>query len=215
MSQQSGVMIVMEHTSLSGKIGNCRSLEVYGYIDGEVNADRIIVHDTGRLYGTVNAGDIEVNGDLQGEVKVANLIKIGRIGSVSGNVQYGQMAVEAGGNLTADVRNVPPNIAGDLDVTVRRGQFVRITPMDLTAIDPDDTAQDLVFTVSGANAGFIAREGAATVPLSTFTLAELQSGTIMFVHDGSSGDKAGFDVVVTDAQGANSGDPQTVNVNVR
>ncbi|MGI9523654.1 MAG: cadherin-like domain-containing protein [Hyphomicrobiaceae bacterium] len=215
MSQHSGVMIVMEHTSLSGKIGNCRSLEVYGYIDGEVNADRIIVHDTGRLYGTVNAGDIEVNGDLQGEVNVANLIKIGRIGSVSGNVQYGQMAVEAGGNLTADVRNIPPNIAGDLDVTVRRGQHVRITPMDLTAIDPDDTAQDLKFTVSNAKSGFIARAGAATVALSAFTQAELQSGVIMFVHDGSGGSKAGFDVVVTDAQGANSGDPQTVNVNVQ
>ena len=51
MSQQPGVMIVMEDTSISGKIGNCRVLEVHGYVDGEVDADRIVVHETGRLYG--------------------------------------------------------------------------------------------------------------------------------------------------------------------
>ena len=140
--------------------------------------------------------------------------RIGRVGSVSGNVQYGQMAVEAGGNLSADVRNVPPQIAGDLDLSVSRGQTVRITPLDLTAVDPDDTAQNLTFSVSNASSGFVAKTGAATQALSQFTQAELQAGSIMFVHDGSMGAKASFDVVVTDKEGATSGQPQTVTVNV-
>ncbi|MGI9411850.1 MAG: polymer-forming cytoskeletal protein [Hyphomicrobiaceae bacterium] len=215
MSQQPGVMIVMEHTSISGKIGNCRVLEVHGYVDGEVDADRIVVHETGRLYGTVSVREVEVNGDVQGDIKVLNLIKIGRVGSVTGNVQYGQLAVEPGGNLSADVRNVPPQIAGDLDVTVRRGQSVRISPLDLTAVDPDDSAQNLKFSVSNTAAGFIAKTGAATVPVESFTQAELQSGSIMFVHDGSASGQAGFDVVVADSQGATSGKPQTVTVNVQ
>jgi cytoskeletal protein CcmA (bactofilin family) len=212
---QPGNMIIMEHTSISGKVSNCGVLEIHGYIDGEVKAQRIVVHESGRLYGTIEAGEAEIHGELQGDVKVERLISIGRVGSVTGNVQYGQLAVEPGGNLSADVRNVPPRIAGDLDVTVRRGQSVRITPLDLTAIDPDDAAQNLRFTVSNENAGFIARSGAATVALTSFTQAELQNGAIMFVHDGSMGAKASFDVVVADGQGATSGKPQTVTVNVQ
>ncbi len=214
MSQQSGVMTIMEHTSITGRIAKCKVLELHGYVDGEVEADRIVVHETGRLYGTIRAGEAEINGELQGEVMVRNLIKIGRVGSVSGNVQYGQMAVEAGGNLSADVRNVPPQIAGDLDLSVSRGQTVRITPLDLTAVDPDDTAQNLTFSVSNANSGFVAKTGAATQALSQFTQAELQAGSIMFVHDGSMGAKASFNVVVSDKEGATSGQPQTVTVNV-
>ena len=150
MSQQSGVMTIMEHTSITGRIGKCKVLELHGYVDGEVEADRIVVHETGRLYGKINAGEAEINGGVQGEDTIRNHIKIGRVGSVSGNVQYGQMAMEAGANLSADVRNVPPQIAGDLDLTVNRGQTVRITPLDLTAVDPDDTAQNLTFSVSYA-----------------------------------------------------------------
>ena len=215
MSQQSGVMTIMEHTSITGRIAKCKVLELHGYVDGEVEADLIVVHETGRLYGRINAGDAEINGELQGEVTIRNLIKIGRVGSVSGNVQYGQMAVEAGGNLSADVRNVPPQIAGDLDLTVGRGQMVRITPLDLTAVDPDDTAQNLTFSVSDAASGFVAKTGAATLPLAQFTQAELQGGSIMFVHDGSMGAKASFNVIVADKEGATSGQPQTVTVNVK
>ena len=215
MNNQPGIMVVMQDTSFSGNIGNCRSLEVHGYIDGEVRAEHIIVHETGRLYGKVDAGSMEIHGELQGEVSVSNLIKIGRVGSVSGNVVYGQLAVEPGGNLSADVRNIPPKMAGDFDVTVRRGQSVRITPMDLTAIDPDDTAQDLRFSVTKSAAGFVAKTGAASVALKSFTQAELQAGNIIFVHDGSKSAGASFDVTVTDSKGASSGSPQTVNVNVQ
>ena len=215
MSQQSGVMTIMEHTSITGRIGKCKLLELHGYIDGEVEADRVVVHETGRLYGKIKAGEAQINGDVQGEVTVHNLIKIGRFGSVSGNVQYGQMAMEAGANLSADVRNVPPQIAGDLDLTVNRGQTVRITPLDLTAVDPDDTAQNLTFSVSDAASGFVAKAGAATIALTKFTQTELQAGSIMFVHDGSMGAKASFNVVVADKEGATSGQPQTVTVNVR
>lgn len=215
MSNPPGIMVIMQDTSFSGNISNCRNLEIHGYIDGEVRADNIIVHETGRLYGRVDAGAMEIHGELQGDIKVNNLIRIGRVGSVSGNVVYGQLAVEPGGNLSADVRNIPPKVAGDLDVTVRRGQSVRITQMDLTAIDPDDTAQDLKFSVTKSASGFVAKTGAASVALKTFTQAELQSGNIIFVHDGSTGKPASFDVTVTDSKGATSGQPQTVNVNVQ
>ncbi|MEO1608401.1 MAG: polymer-forming cytoskeletal protein [Pseudomonadota bacterium] len=213
--KQPGNMVIMGHTSISGKISNCGVLEVHGYIDGIVAAQRVIVHQTGQLYGTIEADDAEIHGEMQGEVKIHNLITIGNNGSVSGNIQYGKLAVEAGGNLSADIRNVPPKITGDFDITVHRGKSVRITQLDLSAIDPDDSAQNLTFKISNATSGFVAKSGTTTLPLQSFTQADLQSGSIIFVHDGSLGDKASFDVVVTDASGATSGKSKTVNVNVQ
>jgi len=213
--KQPGDMVIMEHTSISGKISNCGVIEIQGYIDGIIQAKRIIVREKGRLYGTIEVGDAEIHGEVQGDIRVRNLIKIGRAGSVAGNVQYGQLAVEPGGHLSADVHNVPPQITGDLDVTVTRGQSIRITLVDLNALDPDDEAKDLKFTVSNETSGFIAKSGATTIQLRNFTQEDLKAGTIMFVHDGSAGNKASFDVVVTDASGATSGKAHTVNVNVQ
>ena len=97
----------------------------------------------------------EIRGTLQGDVVVKHLISIRDTGSVSGNVQYGALAMEPGGNLSAEVRNVPPAVAGDLDLTVARGRSVTITLEDLHAVDPDDDAKDLVFSVSNARNGFV------------------------------------------------------------
>src|SRR5256885_7168592 len=148
-----GVLVVRKDTIIKGEIGNCRQMEVYGYVEGNVAADTLLIHPSGQCYGTVKTESAEIRGTLQGDVVVKHLISIRDTGTVSGNVQYGALAMEAGGNLSAEMRNVPPAVAGDLDVTVDRGRAVQITLEDLHAIDPDDEAKDLVFTVSNARNG--------------------------------------------------------------
>ena len=146
---------------------------------------------------------------------VKQLITIRTGGSVTGNVQYGRLAMEMGGNLSAEVRNVPPTLAGDLDLSVDKGKSVRITLQDLTAFDPDDDAQHLTFTVSRAKNGFVTLLTDPSRPVATFTQADLERGTVLFRHDGTAGAHASFDVVVADHAGATSGAAQTVNVSVR
>jgi hypothetical protein len=162
----------------------------------------------------VKSEDAEVHGTLQGNVTVKNLINIHSSGSVSGNVHYGRLALEAGGSLSAEVRNVPPSIGGDLDLTVQKGRAVAIRLQHLTALDPDDVAKDLVFTVSTARNGFIALATAPRRPVTRFTQADLERGSVVFQHDGSRTTAASFNVVVADHTGATSGAPQTVKVSV-
>jgi cytoskeletal protein CcmA (bactofilin family) len=209
----SGVLIVREDTAIKGEVRNCRQLEVYGYIEGDITAAHVLVHQGGRCYGKVKSENADVHGDLQGEVTVKHLINIRSSGSVSGNVRYGKLALEQGGNLSAEVRNVPPTLGGDLDLSVSRGKAVRITPQDLTAYDPDDTAQNLTFTISNARNGFITLAGGRS-PVTRFTQADLTSGKVSFTHDGTNTQAASFEVVVADRSGATSGAPQTVKVHV-
>src|SRR5262245_55070373 len=107
---------------IKGEIRNARQIEVYGYVEGDVSGQSLLVHQGGQGYGTIKTEQAEVHGTLQGDVVVKNLINIRSSGSVTGNVQYGQLAMETGGNLSAEVRNVPPTIAGDLDLSVGKGR---------------------------------------------------------------------------------------------
>ncbi len=215
MSAAKGTMVVGRDTAILGVIRNCKQVEVYGYIDGEVAAQTLIVREGGRVFGKIRAESAEVHGVLQGTAVVKNLMSISRAGSVTGHVQYGHLAMELGAELSADVRNVPPAIFGDLDLTVARGKAVRITTADLTAVDPDDAATSLTYTISAPTNGLVEQVDAPNTAILVFTQADLENNKIAFRHDGSDKTVASFNVIVTDHTGATSGAPATVHVTVR
>ncbi len=206
--------VVGADMTIVGLIRNGGRIEVHGVIDGEIEARHLIVHPGGRVIGTVRVDTAEIHGALQGRVRVRNLVAIAGTGSVSGDVHYGRLSLAEGGDLAADVRNVPPELGGDFEMTVRRGHSARVTTADVTAHDPDDGAHALVYAVSQPAAGHVALRRAPETPILQFTQADLESGDVVFRHDGSDGRSAGFAVMVTDAQGATSGDPRQVSVAV-
>lgn len=215
MAEKSGVLVVREDTIIKGEIRNCRQAEIYGYVDGDLAAKTVLIHKGGQCYGTIKTDSAEVQGTLQGDVAVKNLINIRSSGSVSGNVRYGQLAMEEGANLSAEVRNVPPTLGGDLQLSVAKGQSVQVALDDLNAFDPDDDPKDLTFTVSNAKNGFVALSGALAKPVTRFTQADLQGGRVHFTHDGTDTRVASFDAVVADRSGATSGAAQTVLLAVK
>jgi cytoskeletal protein CcmA (bactofilin family) len=214
MSNTRGQAVIGADMFIKGDIRNGKHIDVLGLVEGSISAERVVVHNGGRVTGTLIADNALVDGVVQGHVLVRQLIEIGSTGAVHGDVRYGKIAMQIGAELTADVRNVPPEIAGDLNLAVKRGQNARITTEDLTAIDPDSPVTSLVFAVSKATNGFVARTTAATTPIESFTQADLYSNKVMFVHDGSVGATASFDVVVTDNAGDTSGTAKTVHVAV-
>jgi cytoskeletal protein CcmA (bactofilin family) len=200
---------------LKGHIRNGRRIDVYGYVEGSIESEVLVIHEGGQVYGTARAGDAEVRGVLQGEGIIKNLIDIAATGSVIGSMRYGRIAMAPGANLSAEVRNIPPELAGDFQVLVNRGRTVVVTTADLTAFDPDDTAAALVFHVTNATNGRIKLSGPGGGVVTQFTQADLMEGRVLFEHDGSKSATARFDVVVTDHSGASSGPARTVNVSVR
>ena len=215
MTDNRGVLVVSEESVVKGNIRNGRHVEIYGYVEGEISSDALTVHRGGRLFGNIRVGTAEIHGEMQGDILVKNLIHIGSSGSVVGKVHYGQLAIEHGGNLSAEVKNVPPSLTGDFTLEAARGQSVPVSLKDVNALDPDDEAKDLIFVVSHATRGFVSLSDDPERPVSRFTQADLQSGRILFTHDGSSGSLASFDVTVTDHAGATSGRPQLVRVEIR
>ncbi len=215
MSENTGVLVIGSDAVLTGEVKGARRVEVFGIVNGGVSASDVTVRQGGALTGWIKSDTSTVEGVLKGDVRVQQLIAIKSTGSVSGNVKYGRLAMEEGADLAASVRNVPPSIGGDLDLTVSRGRSVRITTADLAAIDPDDAPDALTFQVSNVSGGMITHAGAPGLSVETFTQADLNAGRVHFAHDGGDGLSARFDVVVADDDGATSGRPQTVRVAVR
>ena len=211
----SRVLVIREDTFLKGEIRNGGRIEVFGYVEGDVAGDLLIVQPGGRCYGRVKVESADVRGELQGDIVVRQLITIRSSGVVTGNVKYGKLSMEMGGALTAEMRNIPPSISGDLDISVDKGKAVRITLQDLSALDPDDVAEALTFTVSQVRNGFVTLAADPGQPIDAFTQADLEQGAVLFRHDGTDEPRASFAVVVADRAGATSGAAQTVNVAVR
>lgn len=211
----SGFALISADTVLRGEIRDGREIVIFGYVEGTLAAEAVTIGEGGRFYGTLKAESARIEGEAQGEIFVKHLIDIRRSGRVLGKVEYGALAMEEGGELSAELRNVPPRLSGDLDLTVGRGRSVALTLLDLNAIDPDDAAGDLVFTVSHAANGHLVLSSNLHVPIERFTQADLEEGRVMFVHDGAKSPTAGFKVSVSDSKGATSGSAQSVRVSVR
>lgn len=212
MSVGQGIFLVAQDTQVTGKISDCKTLEVSGYIEGDLNVEKIVVYEGGRVYGDIKAAEAEIYGTLQGHIFVKNLIDIRSSGRVSGDVKYGQLALQVGAELEATMRNVPPELSGDFDLHVKRGKSVRVTTADLTAFDPDDDADSLTYTISDPVRGFLALAHEPKKAVQKFSQTDIEDGRVIFVHDGSSQPEASFNVVVSDDDGATSGKPQAVKV---
>lgn len=215
MNATNGQMTIAPGTRFTGQVRGGERVVINGNADGTIVTKALVVGEGGRFQGSIKVDTAEVHGELRGDVTVRHLLTIGVTGDVEGDIQYGQLALASGANLVADLRNVPPELFGDFELEVERGGQAVITPADLKATDADDGADALTFTATNLLHGHIAHASAPDSPLAQFTQADINEGSIVFVHNGAVTNNAGFDVVVADAQGATAGPVRPVLVRVQ
>jgi len=206
--------VISADAEFEGRIRNAATLEVHGAVRGEVEGQTLKVHRGARVFGTVSVENADVDGTLEGSLSVKGLLSISSTGHVRGNVRYGRLSMSEGADLEAQLRNIPPEIAGDLELTVRNAAQARVTTSDLCAIDPDDPASALTFEASNVVGGAIVLATSPGESVTTFRQTDLEAGTVHFAHDGRTTGNVGFDVIVRDGSGATSGPSRRVRIGV-
>src|SRR5258708_6749192 len=101
-------LIVGREISLSGEITSCDRLVVEGSVEANLaNCRDIEISESGVFKGSASIEDAEIRGRFEGTLNVRRRLLIRATGKVTGNVRYGQIEIECGGQISGDIQAQP------------------------------------------------------------------------------------------------------------
>ena len=103
-----GMVLIGKGTTVVGQISNCSKVEIQGHLEGTIVADSVVIREGGSIKGGMHAGHAEVCGLVDGEVLVEELLDVRSTGRVIGELAYGKLAVEVGGDIEGSIRGPEP-----------------------------------------------------------------------------------------------------------
>ena len=96
---------IVEGTVIEGVIRSESNLRIDGEFTGElITKGRLVVGPKGKVQGTVHCLCCDVEGMLEGEVTVLELLAMKSTSTVQGDLYYGQLSVEAGARALGTFR---------------------------------------------------------------------------------------------------------------
>ncbi|PWC39317.1 polymer-forming cytoskeletal protein [Azospirillum sp. TSO35-2] len=90
---------------LSGEIGSCDVLVVEGTVEAKLREGRSIeISDGGLFKGSVEIDEADIGGRFEGDIAVRGRLTVRTTGKITGSIRFGELAVEAGGQLIGDIQ---------------------------------------------------------------------------------------------------------------
>lgn len=151
------------------------------------------------LHGHFELSGTPVSSFLQSDVTAGNVSFVHDGGELapSYDVEVGDgelTTAPVAATITFTASQSDPPVLVDNDLGLTEGQTVLVTPMNLSATDPDSFHSTLVFQMSDVTGGHFELSG---TPTTSFTQGELVDGLVTFVHDGGEAAPA-YQVAVSD-----------------
>ncbi|MBM3491532.1 MAG: polymer-forming cytoskeletal protein [Alphaproteobacteria bacterium] len=99
-SEDSKRLIVGRGIALSGEIAACDRLVVEGRVEATLSKSRVVeIHEVGSFKGTADVDEAVISGRFDGTLSVRGRLSVRATGCVVGEIRYGQLEVEAGGQI--------------------------------------------------------------------------------------------------------------------
>ncbi|QXZ09327.1 polymer-forming cytoskeletal protein [Comamonas sp. Y33R10-2] len=89
------------------EITDCDTLVVEGTVEATMNSRVIKIAERGAFHGTAEIDVAEIHGCFEGSLTVREKLVIYGTGKVSGNIRYGKVVIEEGGELTGQIEAGP------------------------------------------------------------------------------------------------------------
>ncbi|HSK39110.1 MAG TPA: polymer-forming cytoskeletal protein [Arenibaculum sp.] len=98
-------LIVGRDISLSGEITACDVLVVEGTVEAKLRDGRNIeITESGLFRGSVEIDEADIAGRFEGDISVRGRLRVRSTGKITGSIRYGELEVEAGGQLMGDIQ---------------------------------------------------------------------------------------------------------------
>jgi len=103
-------LIIGEGATIKGEIVEENEITINGYVDGDIQCKNLIVGKTGSIKGKIKADTLYVEGSIEGEITVKELLKLMSSSYVSGKMSYGSLQINEGGKLLGELEFKDKNI---------------------------------------------------------------------------------------------------------
>ena len=88
---------------IKGEILQADTVQIDGTADVTMTTENLMIGVNGHLKGDLTSHHVEVWGKLDGNIKVTGTLTVQEAGVVSGNLEYENLQVKLGGQITGDV----------------------------------------------------------------------------------------------------------------
>lgn len=101
------VLLIGREISLNGQITACDKVVVEGRVEAQLTESRFVeITETGQFKGSAEVEEAEIRGRFEGRLSVRGRLLIRGTGKVSGEIAYGQVEIECGGEISGTVQTV-------------------------------------------------------------------------------------------------------------
>lgn len=88
---------------LKGEITACDRLIVEGKVEASMNSNEIEISESGIFIGEVIIDTADISGKFEGSLTAGTKLIVRRTGCVSGEIQYGEIEIEPGGEISGSL----------------------------------------------------------------------------------------------------------------
>jgi len=88
---------------IKGEILEADTVQIDGTADVTMTTENLMIGVNGHLKGDLTSHHVEVWGKLDGNIKVTGTLTVQEAGIVSGNLEYENLQVKLGGQITGDI----------------------------------------------------------------------------------------------------------------
>jgi len=117
------VLTVGPDIQMKGEISSCDRVVIEGMVDATMrDVHTVELAETGSLKGTAEVEDAEISGSFEGDLVVRGKLTVYSAGRVRGNITYGEIEIQRGGQISGNVRNVAEAKGGQAFPTANKAK---------------------------------------------------------------------------------------------
>ena len=126
--------------SLSGEISACDSLVVEGKVEAKLSDGKLLeITESGQFRGTVEIENADIAGRYDGQLTVHGRLTVRSTGRISGMVCYGELEINAGGQIIGEVQ-----VVGEAKANANGGKGFKSAAKFTSLIEEDDANRRVV-----------------------------------------------------------------------
>ena len=100
----SAKVVIGHGVTITGEIKKADEVQIDGDADITMKTDNLVVGATGQCKGNIETHNADIWGVFDGDIKAAGTLTIQEQGKVSGSVEYQNIQIKLGGNLSGDIK---------------------------------------------------------------------------------------------------------------